>query len=59
MNLKSTSIKSLAAICAITLVLGLIFVAAGFITWTLFWIIVIITAMIAYVVIPWLRKRSE
>jgi len=58
MNLKSTSIKVLAIICAVILILALILVAAGFITWKLFWIIVIITAVMAYVVIPWLRKKS-
>ncbi len=58
MNLKSTSIKALAIICTVVLILALIFVAAGFITWKLFWIIVIITAIMAYVVIPWLRKKS-
>jgi len=57
MNLKSTSIKVLAIICTVVLILGLIFVAAGFITWKLFWIIVIITAIMAYIVIPWLRKK--
>lgn len=58
MNLKSTSIKALAIICAVVLILTLVLVAAGFITWKLFWIIVIITAVMAYVVIPWLRKKS-
>jgi len=58
MNLKSTSIKGLAIICTAVLILSLIFVAAGFITWRFFWIIAIITAIMAYIVIPWLRKKS-
>jgi hypothetical protein len=59
MNLKSTSIKVLAVICAVALILGLIFVAAGYISWKLFWVIVIGTAVMAYIVIPWLRKKSS
>jgi len=40
-------------------ILGLILVAAGVITWNLFWIIIIFGAVMAYIVIPWIKKKSE
>lgn len=59
MSIKSTLIKIIAAGCAIMVILGLISVAAGWIDWTLFWVIIIFGAIMAYFVVPWLKKKSE
>lgn len=55
----SKFIKIVAIIFVIIIILALVMVAAGLMTWTFFWIIALIAAFIAYIAIPWLRKRAE
>jgi hypothetical protein len=56
--MMSKFIKVIAIIFVIIIILSLIMVAAGLMTWTFFWIIALIAAFIAYIAIPWLRKRA-
>jgi hypothetical protein len=53
-----TAVKMLAFIVAAALVIALTLAAMGRITWRLFWMIAIATAIIAYYVIPALRKKA-
>lgn len=57
--MMSKFIKVIAIIFVIIIILALILVAAGIMTWTFFWIIALIAAFIAYIAIPWLRKRAK
>ncbi|MBW2986066.1 hypothetical protein KY333_01720 [Candidatus Woesearchaeota archaeon] len=59
MNFQSTSIKILGGTCAVIVLLGMILAAAGVITWNLFWVIIIFGAVMAYFVIPWIKKKSQ
>ena|GEM_PF-2375573 len=52
-------IKIIAIIFVIIVVLSLVMVAAGVMDWKFFWVIIIMAAFIAYVAIPWLKKRSK
>lgn len=57
--MMSKFIKVIAVVFAILVILSLTLVAAGKMTWTFFWIILLLAAFVAYIAIPWLRKRSE
>lgn len=52
-------IKILAAVVAIVLVVSLTMTALGAMTWRLFWIVAIAAAIMAYYVIPALKKKAE
>ena len=54
-----TAIKIIAAVVAIVLVVSLTMTALGAMTWRLFWIVAIAAAVMAYYVIPALRKKTE
>jgi hypothetical protein len=51
-------IKILGAACAIIVVISFILAIIKVMSWGLFWIIIIIMAFIAYMVIPWLKKQN-
>ena len=51
-------IRILAIMTAIVLVLALTLVALGIMTWRLFWVIAIAAAIIAYYVIPAMKKKK-
>ena len=53
------AIKMLAIATGIVLVAALTFTALGIITWRLFWVVAIVAAIIAYYVIPKLKKTTE
>ncbi|MBW2973975.1 hypothetical protein KY346_06325 [Candidatus Woesearchaeota archaeon] len=52
-------IKIIAIIFVIIVILSLVMVAAGIMDWKFFWVIIIMAAFIAYVAIPWLKKRAK
>lgn len=54
-----TAIKIIAAVVAIVLVVSLTMTALGAMTWRLFWIVAIAAAVMAYYVIPALKKKTE
>lgn len=53
------AIKMLAVVVIAILVISLTLVALGIITWRLFWVVAIAAAIIAYYVIPKLKKSME
>lgn len=54
-----TAIKIIAAVVAIVLVVSLTMTALGAMTWRFFWIVAIAAAVMAYYVIPALKKKTE
>lgn len=52
------AVKLLAIVTGIILVVALTLTALNIITWRLFWMIAIAAAIIAYYVLPHLRKRE-
>lgn len=52
------AIKTLAIVVIAILVVSLTLVALGIITWRLFWVVAIVAALIAYYVVPTLRKAA-
>lgn len=49
-------IKVLGIFLILILILNVIFIAMGTISWLFFWIIITISSIFAYWVIPWIRK---
>lgn len=55
--MNATAIKIAGGACAAIMISAFILVLVHAITWKLFWIIAIILAIIAYWVIPWMKKN--
>lgn len=55
--MKTTALKLFGGVCAAAMVIVFVLVLFRVITWKLFWIAVIILAIIAYWVIPWMKKQ--
>ena len=53
------ALKLFSLIVAVILVVSLTLTAAGIMTWRLFWVIVILAAIIAYYLIPKMRSGDS
>ena len=51
-------IKAVAGVMAVIVVMSLVLVAFRVITWAFFWVIIIIGAFVAYLVLPYLKHRK-
>ena len=56
-DFKSNLLKFFGALFIIIVIASLALVAAGKMSWPFFWIIIIISAFVAYFVIPWIRGQ--
>ena len=56
-DFKSNLLKFFGVLFIIIVIASLALVAAGKMSWPFFWIIIIISAFVAYFLIPWLRGQ--
>jgi len=56
-EIKSKILKVFGVLFIIIVIASLVLVAAGKMSWPFFWIIIIISAFVAYFVIPWIRGQ--
>ena len=56
--MKPILIKIVAIVFLIIVILNLILIAAGIMSWKFFWVIIIMAAFVAYIAIPWMKKRT-
>lgn len=56
--MKPIIIKIIAVVFLVILVLNLVLIASGMMSWQFFWIIILLAAFVAYIAIPWLKKRT-
>ena len=56
-DFKSKILKFFGVLFIIIVIASLALVAAGKMSWPFFWIIIIISAFVAYFLIPWLRGQ--
>lgn len=56
-EIKPKLLKFFGIIFIIIVIVSLALVAAGKMSWPFFWIIMIISAFVAYFVIPWIRGQ--
>jgi hypothetical protein len=56
-DFKSNLLKFFGVLFIIIVIASLTLVAAGKMSWPFFWIIIIISAFVAYYTIPWLKGQ--
>lgn len=56
-DFKSNLLKFFGVLFIIIVIASLVLVAAGKMSWPFFWVIIILSAFVAYYAIPWLKGQ--